>query len=279
MKIKHAGGAANASDVRAGGGSVKSLLFGEQDAPDNYVLRYSCGEEGGDWSTPRHRHVFDQVRYVLEGDYSIGKNRVLPAGWVGYFPESAYYGPQVMSPNLRMVVLQFGGPSGRGFYSTPQRVAAMSAMKTSGTFTNGVYHWVDEDGGQHNQDAGEAVWERIFGGRVDYPPKRYDEIILMNPENFGWIADEAAPGVAYRRLGTFSERDIRIGFVQLEAGASLDFGTEKAAEVMFLAEGSVSHDGEIHAELTGFSSGAGDAPQTLVAVEPAKFFYTKLPTF
>ena len=44
-----------------------------------------------------------------------------PAGWVGYFPESAYYGPQSISPDLTMLVLQFGGPSGQGFASVAQR--------------------------------------------------------------------------------------------------------------------------------------------------------------
>ncbi|GAA5196166.1 hypothetical protein GCM10023322_64480 [Rugosimonospora acidiphila] len=283
MKINHADLADSfyevAGNIRSGERTVKALLTGRENAADNYKLAYSYGEKGSEWATPRHRHAFEQVRHPLEGDYSIGKNKVLRAGWVGYFPESAYYGPQVMSPNLKMVVLQYGGPSGRGFYSIPQRKAAMDVLKTKGTFSNGIFSWVDEQGTHHNQDAGEAVWEQMFNEKMVYPPSRYEDLIMINPANFDWIKDENVPGVSHKRLGTFSERDVRIGFIKVDAGASLRFGAERAAEVLFLKEGSVQHDGQAHPRLSAFSSEAAETPETLEALEPTEFFYVKMPTF
>jgi hypothetical protein len=267
-----------AGNIRSGKRTVKALLTGREGSPDNYKLAYSYGEEESDWATPRHRHLFEQVRFPIEGDYSIGRDRVLPAGWVGYFPESAYYGPQIMSPNLKMVVLQFGGPSGLGFYSIAQRKAAMEDLKAQGEFKNGMFSWHDAEGKRHNKDAGEAVWEQMHG-TLEYPPVRYSELVIMNPTSFEWVKDDKQPGVLYRRMGSFSERDIRIGLVRVEAGATLRFGVEPAAEILFLAQGSVENKGQTFQRLSAFSSEADETTEPLTAVEPAEFLYVKMPTF
>jgi hypothetical protein len=285
MQSSHADTATNfyevAGNIRTGDRTVKALLTGREGAPDNYKLAYSYGEESANWATPRHRHAFEQVRHPVEGDYSIAKNQVLPAGWVGYFPESAYYGPQVMSPNLKMVVLQMGGPSGLGFYSIAQRKKAMEDLKArGGIFSKGIYSWTDDAGVHHNQDAGEAVWEQMHGReKIQYPPTRFESLVIMNPANFDWSTDGEAPGVARKRLGSFSERDVRIGFIKLQAGASLVFGQERAAEVIFLKEGEVEHNGTKHPRLSAFGSEADDAPETLHALETTEFLYVKMPTF
>lgn len=284
MKSSHADTATDfyavAGNIRTGKRTVKALLTGQEGSPDNYKLAYSYGEESQSWATPRHRHPFEQVRHPVEGDYNIGKNQVLPAGWVGYFPESAYYGPQVMSPNLRMVVLQYGGPSGQGFYSIPQRKEAMERLRDRGTFSKGIYSSTDETGRPYNMDAGEAVWEQIHGGaKISYPPARFGSLVFMNPANFEWTKDEQAPGVWHKRLGSFSERDIRIGFIRVEAGASLRFGRERAAEVIFLKSGTVEHGGTTHPALSAFGSEANEAPETLRAAETAEFLYIKMPSF
>src|SRR5262249_38230081 len=156
---------------------------------------------------------------------SIGKNEVLPAGWVGYFPESAYYGPQVMTENLTMLMLQFGGPSGLGYLSVQERKRGRDELLAKGgTFENGIYKWVDEQGNHHNKDAFKACWEQVKGQPVAYPQPRYRDIILMNPDNFGWTDDVDAPGVSWKPLGVFTERDIRIGFSRLQAGSTLVLG-------------------------------------------------------
>jgi hypothetical protein len=217
------------------------------------------------------------VRHVVAGEYVIAKNTVLPAGWVGYFPESAYYGPQVKSPSLNMITLQYGGPSGLGFYSVAQRKRAMQVLRERGEFTNGIYSSTDATGTRHNLDAGEAVWAEVFGS-AEYPPARYDRIVLIDPGAFEWRRDEE-PGVWRKHLGTFSEREVKIALVRVDEGSRLILGREPAAEIAFLKSGTVELDGADHAELSAFGSRADDAPAALTATTDCELLYVKLPTF
>jgi len=259
---------------------TRTLLTGNEGEPDNYKLTIDGGEGNADWTTPRHRHNFEQVRYVLGGDFIIAKNEVLPAGWVAYFPESAYYGPQLKSANLSLLHLQYGGPSKIGYWSVAQRKKGYDDLiAKGGKFGDGVYTWFDEKGGRHNQDGAEAVWEQIFGRPIEYPVPRYRDLIIMNPDSFNWVRDPNTPGIARRSLGVFTERDIRIGFTRMEAGSSIRFGTEPAVEILFIKEGSLSHDDETYPSMTAFSTEADERPVTITAKDPTELFYVKLPTF
>lgn len=282
MRIEHVDRAsdyyAEAGNIRTGARTVKNLLTGTEGTKDNYKFAFSYGSEGESWESPRHRHLFEQVRHVIDGEYVIAKDKVLPAGWVGYFPESAYYGPQVKRPSLKMVTLQFGGPSGLGFYSVAQRREAMRSLRARGSFSNGIYNWTDEGGARHNEDAGEAVWSEVFG-EVVYPRPRYDGIVLIDPSTFDWTKDAESPGVWRKKLGTFSEREIKIALIRLEPGARLSLGREPAAEVMFLKRGAITQDGQLHGPLTAFGTAAADQPGTLTAAQDAELLYVKLPTF
>ena len=264
---------------RMGSREIRTLLNGKEGALDNYRMGFSKGESTDGWSAPRHRHPFEQVRLPLTGDYVIGKDEILPAGWVGYFPESAYYGPQVMSPNLTMVVLQYGGPSGTGYRSVRQRKEAFAALSAKGKFEGGAYTWVDEQGKKHNQDSAEAVWEYINKRKLVYPEARFRSLVLMNPAAFNWVKDDAQSGVARKLLGRFSERDIRIDLVRVEKGASLTFGTHKASEILFLKEGALSHEGKDYGDYSAFATEPAEQPTTLRATAPSECLYVKLPTF
>src|SRR5215475_13139684 len=106
---------AAAGDLRASGSRKSTILLeGDPNTPGNFRLNYSPGGNAEDWKTPRHRHNFEQIRLPLNEDLIIGHKKVVPKGWVSYFPESVYYGPQVRTPNLQMILLQYGGPSGFG---------------------------------------------------------------------------------------------------------------------------------------------------------------------
>jgi hypothetical protein len=259
-------------------------LMGEEDSPDNYCVRIGTQGDGGDEirkGSPRHRHNFDQIRYPLRGDHPIAPDQVIPEGWVGYFPEGTFYGPYGPGTMpLTMLVIQFGGPSGEGFASVAQVRKGLDALNAKGgKLEDGMYLWEDEEGKRHAQDAFEATWENIYERKIDYPAERFSSFILMNPASFAWVKDRDASGVAHKWLGSFSEREVRIGFVGLDKGASLNFGTEPAGEMMFLQEGALSHNGTDHPTRTCFATAAGDAPETLTAIEDSELFYLKLPTF
>ena len=284
MKINHPSIAPNyydqAGNLRSGNRISRTLLTGVEDDPGNYRLAYGTGGDSSQWTTPRHHHNFEQIRWAMDGDYSVGNKRKLPKGWVGYFPESAYYGPQTISQDVTMLLLQYGGPTGQGFASVAQRRRGYDGLTArGGKLENGIYSWVDENGVHRNQDAFEAVWEEMNGRKIQYPESRYDDIILMNPEAFQWKPDATQPGVAHRNLGTFTEKDVRIGFVKLDAGATLRFGGEPATEILFLKSGVIAHGDDKHEELSAFGSAPEDSVEILTAAEPAELFYMKLPTY
>src|SRR5690349_17742178 len=114
--------------MRDGKLDQKFLLTGDDNSPNNYLLNVGL-TGGGGWGTPRHRHNFDQIRFVLKGSYPVSPHKVMKEGSIAYFPESVHYGPQDRPEGLEMMVIQFGGASGQGFLSSPMREAANEALK------------------------------------------------------------------------------------------------------------------------------------------------------
>ena len=220
----------------------KHLLIGQDGSPTNYDLNTGLAGAGG-WRTPRHRHNFDQIRYVIKGNYPYMDDKVLPEGWVGYFPESVYYGPQDRPEGLQTMVLQFGGASGNGYLSVASREAANAALKQKGEFKGGVFTYVDEHGKRHNQDASAACFEYATGRKLEFAPPRYEGVIVMNPAAYAWIA-ASSPGVYEKWLGTFTERKARIGFIRLDANAVYGAGTFPSTALLFQTKGRVVVAGE-----------------------------------
>src|SRR5205823_4501889 len=137
--------------MRTGVLEQKFLLTGRDGDPNNYLLNVGRTGTGG-WSTPRHRHNFDQIRYVIKGTYPYAKGKSMPEGSVAYFPEGVHYGPQDRPEGLEMMVCQFGGASGSGYLSVAQREAANERLTKKGEFKNGVFTYFDENGQPHNKD-------------------------------------------------------------------------------------------------------------------------------
>jgi hypothetical protein len=266
-------------NLRTGNRSSKMLLTGREDSPDNYKLSYGGDSSPSDWSTPRHRHTFEQIRWAVSGDYMIKKDEMLPAGWVAYFPESVYYGPQIKYANSCQMTLQFGGPSGIGYWSMRQRGEAYKTLAAKGAFEDGFYVWTDADGRKRKRDAAEAVQDEALGRKIEYPEPRYKDIVSMNPEAFGWDKDSELSGVSRKRLGSFTERDVRVQFINMDKGANLPLGLEKSAELLFLKSGLLAHDNSTYDDLTALGTEADEAPVTLTAIEPSELMYIKLPTF
>ncbi|WP_022683529.1 hypothetical protein [Sphingobium bisphenolivorans] len=228
--------------MREGVLTQKHLLIGEDGSPNNYDLNTGLAGAGG-WRTPRHRHNFDQIRYVVEGDYPYMEDKVLPQGWVAYFPESVYYGPQDRPEGLRTMVLQFGGASGNGYLSVEGREAANDALKQKGEFKSGKFIYVDDSGEQREEDASAACFEYATGRKLEFAAPRYDGVIVMDPSAFAWLPGEDA-GVEEKWLGSFTEREAKIGFIKIEAGATYVAGKLPSIAILFQTKGRITINGE-----------------------------------
>jgi hypothetical protein len=195
-----------------------NVLSGREGTPNNFYLSLSV--LGGDFLSPRHRHNFDQVRFQLEGDFDFAADGKMHPGSIAYFPEGTRYGPQkLLSDKSLTLVLQFGGASGNGYMSEEQFQKGLVELKSQGSFKDGVFTREKPGGGRVNQDAYEAVWEHVNGRELEYPPERYSRAVFMEPGNFEWIS--AAPGIATKLMGVFSERGTKLAFHRIDAGARL----------------------------------------------------------
>jgi hypothetical protein len=262
--------------LREGALANKILMAGKEGSKDNYTVGLT--KTVGGYLVPRHHHNFDQVRYFLEGETTFGKY-VLRKGWVGYFPEGVYYGPQERSDGSCSLVLQFGGATGYGYLSRPEQKAARLELEKRGKFEKGAYTWVDEKGQRHNKDAFEAVYEQAVGQKCAYPPPRYEDIIVMNSENYHWVADPHSPGVFHKWLGAFGERQTRVGVIRVDAGATLTVGLHDARETMAVIKGEIAHDGRSYPLYSGFGIEPQEGPIALKAVEETELFCLQLPKF
>jgi hypothetical protein len=255
------------------------LGVGGVGTPNAYRCLYGEGPTGGELLSPRHRHTFDQFRFFMAGEYKLA-DTVIPAGQVGYFPESVFYGPQLIQAGVTIFDVQFGGSSGTGFITPGERPEAMRRLiEKGGKFEDGFFVTYDENGEKHLQDGFEALQEEIRGYRVKYAEPRYTDQVFMIPDNYEWTKDPDQPGVGRKLLGSFTERDTRVGFIQLDAGASFTFGYEQAPEVLFINEGAVSYQGESHPRLSALSTDLLEGPFTITADELTELLYIKLPTF
>ncbi len=191
-----------------------SLLTGTPGAIDNFKL--ILGTTHADYTTPRHRHNFDQIRLQVGGSFDYDGLGTMTEGMVGYFPEGTAYGPSASGAESKILLLQHAGASGSGYLSDGEYNASIAELKQKGAFHDGIYTVIGPDGRKRNQDGYEAVWENAYRRPIDYAKPRYDQPIFMRPDNFSWVSDAA--GSSYKLLGDFSERGTRLGFIGLAAG-------------------------------------------------------------
>ncbi len=263
--------------MREGVLSQKHLLIGEDGSPNNFDLNTGLAGAGG-WRTPRHRHDFDQIRYVIKGDYPYMDGKVLPEGWVAYFPESVYYGPQDRPEGLQTMVLQLGGASGNGYLSVAGRDAANAALQATGTFKGGKYIYQDDAGATHEQDASEACFEHATGRKLRFAEPRYDAVVVMNPAAYAWLPGDTL-GVSVKWMGSFTERAARIGFIRIDAGAVFEGGMMAQTAILYQTSGQVVVDGTDYGPGSAFEFLAGEGPIPVTATDEAEFLCMTLHSF
>lgn len=221
---------------RAGGDAVahKRLFEGDDNSPDNYILVMS--KEPKTFFSPRHRHPWDQIRFSLEGRIPIAKGLFVEGGEIGYFPESAHYGPQEGGDDRIVVLLQFGGASGQGFIGPDRVKQARLELEKEGRFEGGIFTR-DVTEGRKNWDAYEAIWLHVKHGELSYAPPAYKTPIVMRPDALPWLPT-AEDGVSIRRIGVFPHRGLSINAWRIEPGARHQVPADRALRLSFVTEGS-----------------------------------------
>jgi hypothetical protein len=220
MKIVHADEVEWKRGLQHRGGTFhyRHLLNGTPGTPGNF--QFNIGQLEGDFSSPRHRHNFDQFRFQLEGTMNFDRNGKMAAGSFGYFPEGAPYGPQSSDGRSCTAVLQFGGASGSGYLSREEVAAGTAELKKYGTFEGGIFRRNDDVEGRRATDGYQAIWEHAHGERMEYPKPRYRDPIMVDPANYEWLPVPGQAGVTRRSLGTFTERQCAAELVRLGRGAA-----------------------------------------------------------
>jgi hypothetical protein len=220
---------------RAGGDEVahKRLFEGEEDSPDNYMLVMS--KEPKSFYSPRHRHPWDQLRISLEGRIPIAKGLFVEGGEIGYFPESAHYGPQEGGDDRIVVLLQFGGASGQGFIGPDRVKQARLELAKNGRFEGGVYSRATAQG-RKNRDAYEAIWLHAKGGELAYAPPAYKTPIIMRPEALPWRSG-SDKGVSIRQIGLFPHRGLAVNAWRIAPDNHHRFAPIQALRLLLVTEG------------------------------------------
>jgi quercetin dioxygenase-like cupin family protein len=236
---------------------------------------YNFLREG--YTTPRHRHNFDQIRYSVAGVHNTGAVDLKP-GECGYFPEGAYYGPQEQKGDCVLLLLQFQGPNGEPFLGNEAvNVTFARLLEKGGIFKDGVYTGRKEDGGKINKDSYTALWEEAQARALKFTPPRYPNPIIMSPDQFQWQETVQMPGIRNRHLGTFTELRTSISMLKIEPGASIQETTQDEAEVRYLTSGSFEYDGKTWGPNTYIYLPPGARSGSLVSPQGATFFCITLP--
>jgi hypothetical protein len=267
-------------DHPTGAISFQHLLKGDPDTPDNFM--YILGRQDTDFSMPRHRHNFEQIRLPLVGENTTyGRGLVLKEGQIGYFPEGLSYGPQEspmdgMAPGEPLeLTLQFGGSSGCGFMSIEQRRQAMRELiETGGSFEKSGYY-IRPDG--KRQWGLNSIWEHVFAERLKYPRPRYNQPIVADPKRFNWLPMQGTEGVDHKYLGAFSERGVWVEMIKLRPGARWSSIDERARRLLVVLSGDGECDCEQISYLTAIQADAGETLELSATSSPLELFLIGLP--
>ena len=273
MKIMHLEDAPLVRGLEHRGGTFHSrtMAEGTPGTPGNF--KFSLSWLGTDYSGPRHRHNFDQYRFMIEGESDYGQDGPLKAGMLGYYPEGVPYGPQVNKTDIFCAVLQFGGASGSGYLLPREVKAGMEELKKFGEFKDGIFHRNDDVAGRRNSDAYQAIWEHMHGREMVYPKGRYDAPIYADSKNYGWAPVKGAKGVSEKLFGVWTERRTEAGLLRLDAGASYTVGGRGVYLVM---SGAGQCEGQPLQKYTAVFLETGE-PATLRAGESMELLHYGLP--
>ena len=217
--------------------------------------------------SPRHRHTFQQVRFLLSGKMKYGKEVYVPGDCL-YIPEGAYYGP--VKPvegegQMHFADIQFEGPSGIPYPEPEEVVEAQQKLMETGTFEEGVYTFANG----RKRDAYEAILEQVTGEKIEYPESRMNSYTVLRSSLIPWRDHPDLNGVDVKDLAYFFETGPNIKMARLEKGAALPVATPVGHRAVFLLEGDLSFNGDSFDSLSYFVLPSGEEHSRLEASSDA----------
>jgi len=220
------------SNRRSGRVARKTVREGEASPGVGFtadLVRYSGGN--GTFSAPRHRHNFDQIRYVIRGRPDFGNGQLADDGQISFFPAGASYGPEVIE-EAEMLLIQWG----QHWMTRAEHDATYAQMQRNGEFRDGYYITIDSDGNEQRADGRNAVWESFTKQKMTYPTPRYQQPIVMEPIGFEWRP--LGDGMSIKMLGRFTEDDVYLASYRWTEGATLTLTPERT-QLLWISSGAV----------------------------------------
>jgi mannose-6-phosphate isomerase-like protein (cupin superfamily) len=254
---------------RGGGFPAQELPFETDGHGYNIWASIATSEDG--FFSPRHRHNFDQIRFVLTGSAQFASWE-LEAGDCGYFPESVPYGPQAQTGEAVVFALQMSGGSGN-YFARPSEVSS-AFLELRAKDPNFGEKGAGRDAEGRARDSYELVWESIRNEPIDYAEPRYGDVVIMRPQHFKWT-----PLDEYREvkpLGSFTEHNLQVLSARLTGPSRLGIDTEKQSEIWLLTAGSLTIDGRSFSAPSAFQLLPGTPGQEVERADSAEFLVVRL---
>ena len=225
----------------------KSKTFGFFDPARRIGFRAATTVTKASRFTPRHKHAFDQIRYIISGQAKFGRT-LYGAGDCLYMPEGVPYGPEdcSMCEERAGITVQFPGPTQVPFPHPSDTARARSELAKIGRFEGGLFVWPDG----RKEDGHEAATAFLLGHEISYPAPRYPEFVAMHSNAYPWVALEGNAGTAVKHLGYFNETGPNIKLLKLDPGAHTQAGSAPCQQVRYLIDGEIFYDGESYNPIT-----------------------------
>jgi hypothetical protein len=99
----------------------------------------------------------------------------------------------------------------------------------------------------------------------------------MMPEHFRWVDSSDEPGVAYKWLASFTERQMRVGFIRLQPGAAWTVLPNFDPHILFITAGRLKLAGRSYPLHTAFAFRPEDGPVSLQAEEETEMLCIQFP--
>jgi hypothetical protein len=204
----------------------------------------------GPFSAPRHKHNFDQIRYVISGQPDFGNGQIAADGQISFFPAGASYGPEVID-EAEVLLIQWSDH----WMTRAQHDSTYVEMQRTGEFREGYYITVDESGNEHRADGRNAVWETFTQQKMVYPTPRYSQPIVIEPKGFEWRS--LGDGVSIKALGRFTEDDVYLASYRWDSGSTLTL-TPGRTQLLWISSGEVDVNGATYGPRTAIFAEFGE---------------------